>query len=80
MKRLLRLMWCEHEDIRHVTADRLWMECLKCGRETEVFASSNVRHKRVGGSIWPFNLRVQSARLTTMLRDDLCVETRQQEL
>jgi hypothetical protein len=35
MKGLLRSLWCAHEDIRHAVARRMWVECLKCGRETD---------------------------------------------
>jgi hypothetical protein len=32
---LIDKVWCRHEDILRVRTGHMWVECLKCGRETE---------------------------------------------
>jgi hypothetical protein len=34
LRALTALFGCHHEDMLQFTADRLWVECLRCGRVT----------------------------------------------
>jgi hypothetical protein len=35
LRSLVKRLRCEHEDIRRAAGGRMWLECLKCGRETK---------------------------------------------
>jgi hypothetical protein len=49
MKRYFRMLtdslWCKHEDILRVHTGRMWMQCLKCGRETDGITVTLGSHK-----------------------------------
>jgi hypothetical protein len=31
----IAVLWCSHEDVRRWTGRRMWVECEKCGRESQ---------------------------------------------
>ena len=62
MFRVIRLLFgCDHDDIRRFGDGRMWVECLKCGRETCGIGVATKRTVVARSQVQTRRLRLKSA-------------------